>query len=61
MDGIIRLPEVIRITGLGKTSIYQSIKADGFPAPLKLTERARGWKASEISAWLESRERAMAA
>ena len=61
MDGIIRLPEVIRLTGLSKTSIYASIKIDGFPAPLKLTERARGWKADEIREWIESRERAMAA
>lgn len=58
METVIRLPEVMRLTGLGKSAIYQSMHDGGFPAPLKLTKRARGWKAGEVMAWIESRERA---
>jgi len=35
--------------------------ADGaFPRPVKLGKRAVGWRASDITAWLESREESAA-
>ena len=56
-DEILRLDDVIALTKLSKTSIYGAIRSEGFPKPLRLTKRARGWRASEVAAWLESRER----
>ena len=32
--------------------------AGAFPKPVKLGERAVGWKADEIADWIETRERA---
>jgi hypothetical protein len=32
----LRLPEVIRLTSLSKTSIYRQINAGRFPRPIKL-------------------------
>jgi prophage regulatory protein len=43
------------MVGLGRTSIYAAIKAGTFPAPVKLTEHAVGWRSTEIAAWIASR------
>ncbi len=57
-DRILRLPDVIATTGLRRTAIYDAIRRGTFPAPLALTDRARGWKISDIRAWIDSRESA---
>jgi prophage regulatory protein len=54
-DQILRLPEVIRRTGLSRASIYKGARLGNFPRPFKLTERASGWKLSEVDAWISSR------
>lgn len=54
-DKILRLPEVQNAVGLRHSAIYALIAARDFPAPVQLTERARGWRESEILAWIESR------
>lgn len=52
---VIRLPEVEKRTGYKRTTIYQKIKNNEFPAPIKMGIRAVGWLESEIDAWLQSR------
>jgi prophage regulatory protein len=54
-DSILRLPRVKDRTGLCRASIYAGIKHGTFPAPIKLSERAVGWTASSIEAWIQSR------
>lgn len=53
-----RLPDVLTRTRLGRSSIYEAIKAGNFPAPVKLGPRAVGWLESDIDAWIESRPKA---
>jgi prophage regulatory protein len=48
---LIKLPEVERITGKGRTSIYTD---PSFPRPLKIGTRASAWVESEVIAWIES-------
>lgn len=52
---ILRLPEVIATTGLGRSSIYAYVQKNAFPHPIRLTERAVGWKSDEVAAWIEQR------
>lgn len=52
---IIRLNEVIKRTGLGKTSLYKFIKAKTFPQPIALGERAVGWVEAEVDQWITAR------
>ena len=52
---IIKLPEVIKITTLSRSSIYALAQQRRFPAPIKLSERAVGWLASDVEAWLNER------
>jgi len=54
-DQILRLPRVEERTGVGKSFIYAAIKAGTFPAPFKLGDRAVGWTASSIDAWIQAR------
>lgn len=54
-DAILRLPRVKECTGLGRTSIYAGVKNGTFPAPVRLGERAVGWLASSVEAWIQSR------
>jgi prophage regulatory protein len=51
---LLRLHEVINICGLGRSKIYQAIRADAFPAPVKLFGRSSAWVSSEIDAWVTS-------
>lgn len=55
---IYRLPEVVQMTGLCRGSIYRLIKIGQFPKQVKLSERASGWRESDLNDWLESRKEA---
>lgn len=52
---ILRLPEVMRRTGVRRSSIYSYLLEGTFPAALKLGERAVGWRECDIEAWIASR------
>jgi prophage regulatory protein len=50
-----RLTEVVRVTGLRKTTIYQ-LQSDGqFPQRVRITANCVGWVESEVQAWLRER------
>lgn len=48
---IIRIKEVVSITGLSRSSIYAAIKQGTFPSQLKLSRRSSGWLESEVIEW----------
>ena len=52
---VLRLPEVIKMVGLGRASIYDYIKAEKFPAPIQLGSHSVGWLLSEVESWLDER------
>jgi len=52
---IIRLPEVVKRTGLPRASIYQQMAQGSFPKPIAISLRSRGWVASEVDGWIEQR------
>ena len=54
-DEIARRPKVESVTGLACSTIYLQMKNGTFPKPIKIGERAVGWRMSEINAWLEQR------
>jgi len=49
---ILRLPDVIKRTGLSKSTIYLRISQSRFPNPIPLGGRAVGWIESEINDWI---------
>lgn len=60
---LIRLKEVMHLTGLGRSSIYKFMAGGGFPMSISLSERAVAWDANEIEEWMlekvESRNNAI--
>ena len=52
MDAILKLPEVTRITGIGRSNLYEMVRSGQFPKPVKLSVRSVGWRQSEVNAWL---------
>lgn len=50
---ILRLKEVVELTGLSKATIYRYIKNERFPKQVQLSARAIGFRSSDISAWIE--------
>jgi prophage regulatory protein len=52
---IVRLPEVLRRTGLSRSSIYLKVKEGSFPAPVSLGLRAVGWVDTSITQWVQAR------
>ena len=51
-DRILRMPDVLEIVNVSRTTIWRQVKAGTFPAPVKLSPRAVGWRKSEVDAWM---------
>lgn len=52
---LLRLRQVISMTGLGKTKIYE-LQAEGdFPMRVKITSHSVGWIEEEVQSWLARR------
>jgi prophage regulatory protein len=52
---LLRLPAVIRATGLYRSTIYKLMSEGNFPSSLKLTQRTVAWSSGDIQHWVESR------
>ena len=60
MDGIKNLRLIKRIevesrTGLGRSSMYEQIKEEQFPKPIKIGQRSVAWIESEIDDWIKEK------
>ena len=58
MDRIMRTSEVVKLTGLSKTTIWRRVRSGDFPMPVRLGSRATrsvGWREGEIERWIDSR------
>ncbi|WP_103175015.1 AlpA family transcriptional regulator [Paracoccus sp. SY] len=58
-DEILRLSNVLSITGMSRSWLYCAAAEGRFPSPVRLGARAIGWKRSDVQAWLDSRERVL--
>lgn len=56
-NAILRLPEVIKVTGRSRSSIYAGIKDGSFVQPIKIGRRSIGFLEAEVSEWLEAKVR----
>ncbi|MGH1414085.1 MAG: helix-turn-helix transcriptional regulator [Pelagimonas sp.] len=52
---LIRMPEVMSMTGLGRSTIYNKVQAGEFPRPLKISHRHVAWDMHDVLSWIESR------
>ena len=49
-EGFVRLPQVLHVLGIGKSSFWEGIKAGKYPAPVKIGPRTTVWRVEEIRA-----------
>ncbi|MCG7367147.1 AlpA family transcriptional regulator [Pantoea sp. ACRSH] len=52
-ENFIRLSEVIKRTGISRSSIYRLVNKNKFPAPVKISEKNVAFIESEINDWIE--------
>ena len=51
----IRIKDVMKKTGLARSTIWLWVKEGKLPKPIKLSERVTVWKESDIDEWMESK------
>lgn len=54
-DRFMRLPEVVHTTGLSRSTLYDLISRQQFPAQISLGGKNVAWLASEIESWMNDR------
>lgn len=52
---IIRLKEVMTMTGLSRSTLYNLLAEEKFPKSVSLGDRARGFVLSEVEDWIRER------
>jgi len=52
---LIRLPEVMQVTGLRRSQVYALSHAGRFVRPVKISERSSAWPAAEVHEWVAQR------
>lgn len=54
-DRLIRLPEVLRLTGMCRSALYNQMAQGQFPRSIKIGPRAASWSAKEVRVWIAQR------
>lgn len=52
--GFLRLPQVLAIFPISKSSWWEGCRTGRFPQPIKLGPRTTVWRAEDIAAFIES-------
>jgi len=47
-EGFVRLPIVLQVLGIGKSSLWAGIKEGRYPKPVKLGPRTTVWKVDDL-------------
>ncbi|WP_333609661.1 helix-turn-helix transcriptional regulator [Arsukibacterium sp.] len=53
---LIRLPDVLKMVPVGKTTWYALVKENDAPQPVKLGPRTSAWLKSDIEEWIRKRQ-----
>jgi len=54
-DRLLRLPEVERLTGLRRSTIYEQMRRGIFPHSVKAGQRTATWPESAVQSWIAER------
>ncbi len=52
MSNFLRITNVVKKTGLGKSTIWLWVKENRFPKPIKLSPRVTVWEEDKIEKWM---------
>ncbi|WP_320034852.1 AlpA family phage regulatory protein [Halarcobacter sp.] len=51
MSNFLRITEVMKMTGIAKSTIWLWVKEEKFPKPIKLSPRITVWDEDSINEW----------
>lgn len=51
--GFVRLPTILKLIPIGKSSWWDGIKKGKYPAPVRIGNRVTAWRAEDIRALIE--------
>jgi predicted DNA-binding transcriptional regulator AlpA len=54
LTGFLRLPQVLALYPVGKSSWWRGVKDGRYPKPVKLAPRTTAWRAEDIAALVAS-------
>ena len=55
LQRLYRFPDVVKMIGLCRTTIYEMFSRGEFPKPVRLSGRAIAWRENDLRDWINSR------
>lgn len=55
MSNFLRIKDVMKKTGIAKSTIWLWVKEDKFPKPIKLSPRVTVWNEEKIELWMKDK------
>lgn len=52
-DAVLRLPQVLELTGYSKAEIYRRIQAGTFPRQRRKSHKCAVWSRNEVTDWVQ--------
>lgn len=54
MTRLLRIRDVMHMTGLSRSTIYRKMQEDSFPKPVKAGAAAVRWREADILGWISA-------
>lgn len=51
-NSFVRLPQVLKETGLSRATLYRKVRDGTFPRQVRIATRCVGWRRNAIEQWL---------
>lgn len=55
MSNFLKITEVMKMTGLAKSTVWLWVKEGKFPKPIKLSPRITVWEEEKIELWMKTK------
>ncbi|MFO1293506.1 MAG: AlpA family phage regulatory protein [Rubrivivax sp.] len=55
LTGFLRLPQVLALVPVSKSTLWRHVSAGSFPAPVKLFVGVTAWRVDDVRSWIEER------
>lgn len=55
MSNFLRITDVMKMTGIAKSTIWLWVSEDKFPQPIKLSPRITVWEEEKIEYWMKQK------
>lgn len=52
---VVRMRQLVTLVGLSRSTIYVLVSKGRFPVPIRLGDKAVGWRIDEIEQWVNAR------